>query len=513
MMNATKMKVCRGPWNAARILAALLFAACLLIGIALADPPQYLPLQGQLTDQNGRIIQSGSETYTYKVVLYDSPDSVNALWQDTFANQTIINGVFNVMLGSQIPLTQALFDKLGANGVLYVGITITGRNGIGVPGGGVEMRPRLTLVSVPFSLQANKAKTADTATNATNADKAAFASNAGQLQGSAIDDILARVKIPELNVGTILETYGGAAEQAIDPRTLDLDGDGKTTAPLSIAKTLKGIDVPTSMTKWMVCVQNANKNLRFPNTAEIDSSLRNALIPEKALTMGRVSNETYVWRNLIPATGGFTSTSALGAGMAYDPVLDAYWLTEGQGDHRKLSLIYRDASDATKVYIRSISLPSEAPSLNDQKKLDVVGRILVFGPSTSSQAGYDTPGFTLRIGGTDPTNATLTYISAATIGTADTTNRNPGGYFFNQNTSDFHYFNGTYLNNVSYWPQTHNIYHLTGENLGFLKSISSNGTNVFRQEYQDITTYDSVNNIGYKYGGYFLSHRGWCHES
>lgn len=210
-MNTLKLQPHFGIRGVGISLALLIL---LLLGgwVQAQSTPQYIPLQGQLTDQDGKVIQSGTETYTYTVTIYDNANSANYLWQDSFKDQSIINGVFNVMLGSQVPLPTTVWTRLSSQGVLYVGITITKRNGIDVPGGGVEMRPRLTLVAVPFAVQANAAKTADTAQYAVKAINADLAGSAALLAGINPASIFVKpdatstslvVKVAQTTLGTV----------------------------------------------------------------------------------------------------------------------------------------------------------------------------------------------------------------------------------------------------------------------------------------------------------------------
>ncbi len=147
-------------------LAATMLAT-LILGTAALTPlpaqnttPDYIPLQGQLTEQNvggGSNIVAEDGVYTISVRVYESPTGSAAVWQDTFENLPVVNGVFNVILGSQRSLddlgpgtSDDVLDRLAQRGVLYVGLVITHKDGTAVPQP-VEMLPRLTLLPVALA--------------------------------------------------------------------------------------------------------------------------------------------------------------------------------------------------------------------------------------------------------------------------------------------------------------------------------------------------------------------------
>src|SRR5262245_31978643 len=51
---------------------------------------RYIPLQGQLTEQDGDPLADG--TYTFLVNLYREPNTGQAVWTDTFQNLPVIKG-------------------------------------------------------------------------------------------------------------------------------------------------------------------------------------------------------------------------------------------------------------------------------------------------------------------------------------------------------------------------------------------------------------------------------------
>ncbi len=134
------------------ILFTLLIAALLLYtqradalpGETVPDAPSAtstttFPYQGRLTDSDGSPV-NGTKTMTFR--LYNVGSGGTALWQESWPNVTVINGLFNVLLGSNTSLGQTIFTE---NDNLWLGISV---------GGDSEMTPRIQVGSVPFARQA-----------------------------------------------------------------------------------------------------------------------------------------------------------------------------------------------------------------------------------------------------------------------------------------------------------------------------------------------------------------------
>ena len=101
--------------------------------------PKLINYQGYLTDQNGKAL-TGNYTITFS--LYDDSEAGNMLWQETHDTLKVSNGLFNVLLGSNIQLTSDHFK-----GERYLGIQVAGES---------EMTPRMRLTSVAYSLKAEQ---------------------------------------------------------------------------------------------------------------------------------------------------------------------------------------------------------------------------------------------------------------------------------------------------------------------------------------------------------------------
>ena len=109
------------------------------------DIPQLINYQGFLTDQNGKAL---TNNYNLIFRLYPDTSTLNSDWNE---EQTVkvVNGMYNVLLGSSIPLSAEILDNNS-----FLGITVKGE---------VEMKPRLHLVSVPYSYHSDKVDNEDAA--------------------------------------------------------------------------------------------------------------------------------------------------------------------------------------------------------------------------------------------------------------------------------------------------------------------------------------------------------------
>lgn len=101
--------------------------------------PPVVNYQGLLTDASGESL-TGSYSMTFK--LYASLLGGTPLWQESQA-VTVTKGLFNVYLGSQNPLSEAIF--IGQD--LYLGVTV---------GLDQEMQPRTRLASAPYAFTAGQ---------------------------------------------------------------------------------------------------------------------------------------------------------------------------------------------------------------------------------------------------------------------------------------------------------------------------------------------------------------------
>lgn len=118
-----------------KLLLTVLLSFC-LVPLASAQIPQTMSYQGVLTDAAGNPVADGLVSLTFK--LYDVAENGEALWEET-QDVKVTDGIFNVILGSQTPLTLP-FDT-----PYWLGITVGEEN---------ELTPRTALTAAPYSLNA-----------------------------------------------------------------------------------------------------------------------------------------------------------------------------------------------------------------------------------------------------------------------------------------------------------------------------------------------------------------------
>jgi len=290
------------------------------------NDPGVIPLQGQLSGQQANEFAEDG-VYTISVRVYEQATGSEAVWQDTYRDLPVINGVFNIMLGSQVGLGDVtssrgndLLEVLDNNGVLYVGLSIDEFDGNEIPNP-VEMLPRLSLVPVPYSTRSGDATKllgedwSNYFDDQNRAFRAISSDEVNLLDGYDWDDLLTGVPSddttgvvgagvvsdPEntvfpqgaqirdellpaptslgatLTEGAIIEQLGGAVLQAIDVASLDSNGNGIPDRSLRDAKNILGLpivneDSPTTYTLWFLC-NNANNFYRFPDPNAEDAAL------------------------------------------------------------------------------------------------------------------------------------------------------------------------------------------------------------------------------------------------
>ena len=113
-----------------RLLSVLILV--LLSGSVLA---QTVSIQGVLRDPNGRSVDDGFHSVTFKI--YDVESGGTELWTDTYANLETKHGVFQANLGENNSLDGLAFDT-----EYYVGVTVENYS---------EMEPRIKLTIYPYA--------------------------------------------------------------------------------------------------------------------------------------------------------------------------------------------------------------------------------------------------------------------------------------------------------------------------------------------------------------------------
>jgi hypothetical protein len=103
--------------------------------------PEGINYQGYLTDARGQPLNR-DVAITFRI--WDAEESGTELWSESHAIVRVVVGVFNVVLGSSVPITAGILD-----GDSYLGITV---------GTDSEMVPRMKLTSVAYAIRAGYAE-------------------------------------------------------------------------------------------------------------------------------------------------------------------------------------------------------------------------------------------------------------------------------------------------------------------------------------------------------------------
>lgn len=121
---------------------SLLFVLSLLCaGPALAQAPEVLPYQGYLTDAQGNPVD-GNVQMTFR--MYETSDSAQPSWTETWNNVPVDEGMFVVYLGQMTPIVDGVLDTT----TRYLGVEV-GQDG--------EAQPRQRVGAVAYSIYARDA--------------------------------------------------------------------------------------------------------------------------------------------------------------------------------------------------------------------------------------------------------------------------------------------------------------------------------------------------------------------
>jgi hypothetical protein len=127
----------RGLASGFALLVALSFALALP---ARAQVPGRVNFQGLLLDNAGEPVTG---TVTLQLELFAAASGGSALWTETHSSVSVTDGIYDVVLGSQTPLTPELFSVSPR----YLQVTIDGQ----------VLSPRREFLAVPFALHAESA--------------------------------------------------------------------------------------------------------------------------------------------------------------------------------------------------------------------------------------------------------------------------------------------------------------------------------------------------------------------
>lgn len=122
-------------------VSILVFAS--VVGLARAEVPGQVNFQGVLVGVDGEPIQGPVDLI---FTLYDSPSDGTAVWTESQNSIAVQGGVYEVALGSVLPLDAAVL----ANAPLHLEVTVDGET----------LSPRFPLLAVPYAIKAQEAQTA-----------------------------------------------------------------------------------------------------------------------------------------------------------------------------------------------------------------------------------------------------------------------------------------------------------------------------------------------------------------
>jgi hypothetical protein len=134
------------------VTAVLIIALTLLIfsPAQAQDDSLLINYQGMLTDETGEPLTG---TYQLTFTIYDAASDGTVQWTETYPEVSVNNGLFNVLLGSVVPLENSVFTGEDR----WLGITV------GV-GGDPEISPRSLLTTVPSAAYAKQMSGGDVET-------------------------------------------------------------------------------------------------------------------------------------------------------------------------------------------------------------------------------------------------------------------------------------------------------------------------------------------------------------
>lgn len=209
--------------NTCKYLASL--AAALMTATAFAIPTM-IGYQGILRTPAGAPVPDGPNDMTFS--LYTTDTGGTPVWTESYSGSggvQTINGIFNVLLGSNTPIPQSVM----ANDTLYLSTTVGGE-------GGEELLPRVRLVAVAYAYKAARVESVDGATGGTvsgdvsvngalSANSATVTGNVNAAGGTYTGSLLAQS----------VEVYDTATANFVNVNnkttTKDLEVTGTLTAP------------------------------------------------------------------------------------------------------------------------------------------------------------------------------------------------------------------------------------------------------------------------------------------
>ncbi|MBC8235960.1 hypothetical protein H8E77_40965 [bacterium] len=269
------------------VLSALLLV--LTVQISWGSIPEKISYQGYLTDANGVAVPDSTYNLTFKIYLLGAPTEI---WSETHSSVVVINGIFNVILGSVESLTSLDFEE-----EYELGVTVND---------GPEMTPRKLLTAAAYSLSARSI--IDGAVTEDKIAAAAVTSNKirdGNVTSNKIADFaitmfkIADSAVTTLKIAANAITNSKIADNAVT-RNKILDGEVNTSDIADNAVTSGKIadgqvtadDLQNSAVSASKIADNAVTSSKIANGA-----VNNSNIADNAVTGSKIANG-HVVRNI-----------------------------------------------------------------------------------------------------------------------------------------------------------------------------------------------------------------------
>ena len=240
-----------------------------LAGVVLADVPKELHYQGVLTDDNGDVVDCPDAfscnglTYDMTFRLYDQAQGGTVLWEEKHAAVSIRTGLFNLELGSFVPIQ----GEILSSGTVYLGLTINDTE---------ELQPRQRIVAAAFSIRSALAE------NALNAQKLAGKDASEYVSGDDLSKTLSDKGILDGDNDTLATLSCDLGDMAL------FDAGGWTCQPVVDNDTLMALSCnPNQGARWTgqewICANDVDTTLSDAQVVQIVSDNGFATLADLAL--------------------------------------------------------------------------------------------------------------------------------------------------------------------------------------------------------------------------------------
>lgn len=319
-------------------IAVIIFVfVCIFTSVCFAQGiPQTISFQGIL-ESGGTTASDGNYDFIFKI--YNQEAGGTSLWQESYTDVNVMNGVYSVILGSLTPLYLPFDEQY------WIGVTV---------GSDPEMTPLVKLTSVPTAFNSKNAESADS------------------LQGQPVSAI-------NPTIGQVL-TWDGTEWASSAIANVATSGNYNDLSNLPPATTLTSTQVSnlqtdklaTGATPWSNASQLTTGTV--PN-ARLDTDLQD-LANDGQLSATRIQYGSYFINNQ-GSSGQVWKSDGSGAGYwGADNVGSSAWTTSG-------SNVYRNSGN--------VGIGTASPG----NALDIVGDINVTGAYKADNTAilsYDSTG-------------------------------------------------------------------------------------------------------------------------